>query len=162
MCALDGIYPAIASPCDGRGAFMEDHFVELAQRLYAGSVHGLYVCGSTGDCYNMTADERRRATERAVEVSRAAGGKVITHVGANDTTEAVALAAHAAAAGADAIASRPPMDREPDAWPAYYAELAQAAGDRPLLVYFIPVLTKHRSTYDELLALLDVAHVVGL
>jgi dihydrodipicolinate synthase/N-acetylneuraminate lyase len=110
----------------------------------------------------MTAEERRRATELAVEVSRAARGKVITHVGANETADAVALTAHAAAAGADAIASRPPMDRPPDQWPGYYAELARAAGELPLLVYYIPCLTEHQSTYGELLELLDVEGVIGL
>jgi N-acetylneuraminate lyase len=162
MEALDGIHPAIASPCDERGVFAEDQFVTLARRLYAHGVHGLYVCGTTGDCYRMTAPERRRATELAVEASRPTGGKVITHVGANETVEAVGLAAHAAAAGADAIASRPPMDRPPTEWAGYYRELARAAGGLPVLVYYIPALTEHQSTYGELLELLAVDHVVGL
>lgn len=162
MVTLDGIHPAIASPCDAQGSFAEEQFAALARRLYAGGVHGLYVCGSTGDCYRMTTPERRRAVEIAVEVSRGASGKVIAHVGANAAADAVALAEHAAAAGADAVASRPPMDRPPDDWPAYYADLARAGGDLPLLVYYIPILTEHQSTYDELLELLDVAGVIGL
>ncbi|MBU0611604.1 MAG: dihydrodipicolinate synthase family protein [Armatimonadetes bacterium] len=162
MQSLDGIHPAIASPCDERGVFAEDQFVALARRLYAHGVHGLYVCGTTGDCYRMTAGERRRATELAVDTSRACGGKVITHVGANETAEAVGLAAHAETAGADAIASRPPMDRPPGGWADYYRELARAAGDLPVLVYYIPVRTKHQSTYDELLELLAMERVVGL
>lgn len=162
METLNGIHPAIASPCDERGVFAEDQFVALAERLYTHGVHGLYVCGTTGDCYHMAAAERRRATELAVEASRAAGGKVITHVGANEAAEAVGLAAHAAAAGADAIASRPPMDRPPDAWPAYYRDLARAGDGLPVLVYYIPALTQHQSTYNELLGLLAVENVVGL
>jgi N-acetylneuraminate lyase len=162
METLDGIHPAIASPCDERGLFAEDQFVALAERLYAHGVHGLYVCGTTGDCYRMAAAERCRATELAVGASRGSGGKVITHVGANETAEAVSLAAHAATAGADAIASRPPMDRPPTEWPAYYRELAQAAGDLPVLIYYIPVLTEHQSTYEELLELLAVERVIGL
>lgn len=162
MPVLKGIHPAIASPCEAGGAFAEDGFVALAERLYAYGIDGLYVCGTTGDCYGMTAAERRRATELALEVSRPRDGKVIAHVGANDAAEAVALAAHAAAAGADALASRPPMDRDFPDWPAYYRELAAAAAGVPLLVYYIPGLTPHKSTYEELVELLGLTGVVGL
>lgn len=161
MKKLCGIIPAIASPCDEHGRFLEDTFAALARHLYHQGVHGLYVCGTTGDGYKMTVAERKRATAIALAVSRDCGGHVIPHVGANRTADALVLAEHAAELGAAAIASRPPMDRRPAQWPVYYSQLARAAR-LPLLVYHIPALTAHKSTADELLRLLDIEGVIGL
>jgi hypothetical protein len=42
----------------------------------------------------------------------------------------------------------------------YYSDIARA-GQRPLLVYYIPALTGHRLTVEEMVALLDIDGVVG-
>ena len=100
---LSGIMPAIASPCDEKDVFQEDKFSALAEHLYKQGVNGLYVCGGTGDGYNMTLEERKRAVEIAIGLSPPYNGKVIVHVGSLNTRDAVHLAEHAAAAGSDAV-----------------------------------------------------------
>lgn len=44
---LSGIWPAVASPCDADGVFLEDNYAELIASLYRTEIKGLYVCGST-------------------------------------------------------------------------------------------------------------------
>ena len=157
---LKGILPAIASPCDERDVFIENEFAELVETLYGQGVHGLYVCGATGEGYHMLAAERKRAVEIAIEISRKYGGKVVAHVGTLTTRDAVELAEHAAEAGADAVSSMPPANRTHAQLLSYYADIAKAS-QLPVLVYHIPLLSGHALTVDEMVALLDIDGVAG-
>jgi len=88
----------LASPCDENDAFLEDKFASLIETVYAAGVDGLYVCGATGDGYNLRLDERKHAARMAVELSQPHEGTVIVHVGAANTRDAAELAADAAQA----------------------------------------------------------------
>ena len=158
---LKGIMPAIASPCDENDTFLEDEFAALAEHLYGQGVHGLYVCGGTGDGYNLRPEERKRAAEIAIELSPKYNGKVIVHVGTLNTRGAVELAEHAAGAGAYAVSSIPPVNRNHAELMSYYTDIARASR-LPLLVYHIPILSGHSLTVDEMCALLDIEGVIGL
>jgi len=157
-----GVYPAAVSPRDAAGAFSVSAFEKLIDRLYVAGVHGLYVCGNTGEGYLMSAAERKLAAEVAVKAS-AGRGKVVVHVGAPAERDAVELAEHAARAGADGISSLPPYVqryRFADIL-GYYAHLAQAGGI-PLFVYYIPVVTHQDFTLEEVDRLLSIEGVWGL
>ena len=151
----------IVSPCDERGVFDEVAFSQLAGYLCRCGVHGLYVCGSTGDGYKMDLTERKRATELAVAACRGQNATVIVHVGAYGSRDAMALAAHAAGAGADAVASIRPPNCSHVQLIQYYRDV-YSASQLPLLVYHIPHLSGVSSTFDELVELLDIDGVVGL
>jgi N-acetylneuraminate lyase len=158
---LKGIMVPIVSPCDERGVFDEAAFANLAGYLCQRGIHGLYVCGSTGDGYKMHASERKRATELAVAACRKHDATVIVHVGAYGSRDAMALAAHAADAGADAVASIRPPNSSHSQLMQYYRDI-HSASHLPMLVYHIPHLSGVCSTFDELVELLDIEGVVGL
>ena len=155
-----GILPAVASPCDEKGVFLEDTFASLVETLAKTGVEGFYVCGGTGDGINMKTSERKAAVEIAIEIAGKYDQKVIAHVGAKDVKDAVSLSAHAAQAGADAISSIPPAMSAAELV-GYYKEIADACGI-DVIVYHIPILTKFSLSLDELLALLDLDGVVGI
>src|ERR671938_125664 len=68
-----------------------------------GGVDGILALGTTGEGVLLAPDERRRVAE--LFVAAAAGRiRVAIHCGAQSTRDTVALAAHAADAGADAVA----------------------------------------------------------
>ena len=71
------------------------------------------------------------------ELFLAAGLKVIAHCGAQTTAETVELAAHAAAAGADAVAviAPPYFPLDDDALLAHFAAAAAACAPLPFYVY---------------------------
>ena len=140
---------------------MEDDFAGLAEYAYRRGVGGLYVCGVTGDAYKMRVDERKRATEIAVEASRPFDGTVIVHVGAIGTRDALELAEHAASAGASAVASMPPANHPQHEVVGYYRDVAKAAG-LPTLVYHIPQLTQFNPSVSALCDLLDTPGVAGI
>jgi len=158
---LKGIMPAVASPCDENDVFLEDKFAALVESLYGAGVHGMYLCGMTGDGYGMRLDERKRAIEIAVDVARKHGRAVITHVGTTNTRDAAELAAHAAETGADAVSSIPPVGFSHERLIRYYRDIARAA-QIPVIVYHIPAVTHHNPSLDEMVELLDIDGVAGL
>lgn len=157
---LRGVLPAIISPHDGDDHFAPVPFERHLDFLYRQGVHGVYVCGATGEGYSMRLEERKLAVEIAAKRSPK-DSIVIAHVGAQSTRDAAELAEHAARYGASAVASIPPLGKSQPSLKSYYADVHKASG-LPVLVYYIPMLTGRQSTLLELLELLEVPGVVGL
>jgi N-acetylneuraminate lyase len=159
---LAGIVPAVVTPFDAEGKFNVRSFEQLAERLYAAGVHGLYLCGSTGEGMLQPAPQRKQVAEAAMRNSPS-DKSVIIHVGANTTGEAIELARHAARIGAHAISSLPPCVGVYSfaEIKSYYEQLA-AASDIPLLIYFFPEVAPAMRTADQVLELASIENVVGL
>jgi N-acetylneuraminate lyase len=157
-----GIIPAAVTPFDAEGRFDERAFERLLARLYSAGVHGVYLCGSTGEGMLQPVEQRKAVTEAAVR-SSPEDKQVIVHVGANTTAEALELARHAAAAGAQMISSLPPLAGNYSFAEIrrYYQQLA-AASDLPLLVYYFPEVAPAVKTADQILELAAIDNVVGL
>jgi len=161
LAELKGILPAIVTPFDGEGRFRADSFERLIERLYAAGVDGLYVCGQTGEGPEQPLEQRTSVAEAAVRNSPR-GKAVVVHVGAASTQASVALARHAARAGAHAVSSLPPAGaysfeeiRE------FYRDLAAASGV-PLLIYYFPSLAPALRTAEQMLELCALPNVIGL
>jgi hypothetical protein len=103
-----GILPALITPFDDEGKFLAERIEKLLERLYTAGVHGVYVCGQTGEGLLQTDPQRKAVTEAAVRCSPR-GKKVIVHVAANRTEDAVELARHASHVGVDAVSALPPI-----------------------------------------------------
>ena len=103
-----GVIPAFFACYDENGAISTEGVKALARHLISKGVKGVYVGGSSGECIYQHVDERKQVLEAVLEEAK---GKltVIAHVGCNNTADSVELAAHAQQAGADAIASIPPI-----------------------------------------------------
>jgi len=161
MSIFRGILPAIVTPFGDDGNFNEDAFSKLTQRLYSAGVDGLYVCGQTGEGMQQPDAQRMRVAEAAVRLSPA-GKKVIVHVGARSTRDAIELARHASKHGAHAVSALPPGAAYSFAEIRnYYADLA-AAADIPLLIYYYPALAPKIESLDQFLELCAIPNVVGL
>lgn len=106
---------------------------DLAARLVDDGVAAVVVAGSTGEAGTLDDDERRRlldAVRARIEVPLLAG------TGGSWAGEAVRRTVAARDAGADAaLVLSPPRVADPIR---YYAEVAAAAGDLPLLAYHYP------------------------
>ncbi len=100
---ISGTLAAAVTPLlDGGERLDEGAFAPLLEFYAASGIEGILVLGTTGEGILLGEDQRRRTAELAA----AAGGtlRVIVHCGAQSTAETSALAAHAAQAGADAVA----------------------------------------------------------
>ncbi|HEX5936458.1 MAG TPA: dihydrodipicolinate synthase family protein, partial [Actinomycetota bacterium] len=104
MDRLHGAIAAAVTPlADGGRSLDTDSVAPVVEFLVAGGVDGVLSCGTTGEGVLLSADERRRVTERFLAV-RPSAFQVAVHAGAQTTAETVALASHARDVGADAVA----------------------------------------------------------
>ena len=156
---LEGIVPAVVTPLSNDGVFQPDLFARLLDRVYEGGVHGVYVCGQTGEGLLLSVEQRKRVLETAVKYSPP-GKLVIIHVGANATADALTLARHAEQAGAHAISSLPPSGAyEFDEIYEFYETLARSTS-LPLLLYHHPDVSP-QLTPDHALQLCAIPNVAG-
>jgi len=161
MTGLCGILPAIITPLDSAERFQPRAFECLLERLYNAGVHGIYVCGQTGEGLLQSIEQRKAIAEVAVKWSPE-DKKVIVHVGAYRTADAIELARHAARVGAHAVSSLPPLGGYSFAEvKAYYQALAELS-DVPLLVYYFPELCSTIASADQILELCSMTNVIGL
>ena len=105
---FSGNWPAMVTPMYDDGRIRPESVAPLVEKFVAERAGGIYLCGSTGQGPLLTVDERKTIAEKTV---RAAAGRLpeMVHVGSIRIDDAVELARHAAAIGADAVSSVPPI-----------------------------------------------------
>jgi dihydrodipicolinate synthase/N-acetylneuraminate lyase len=118
------------------GSLAEDVFGPYVDFLAAGGLDGLLALGTTGECMLFSAPERRRVAELYVEAARGKL-KVAVNAGAQTSADTVALADHAAAIGADAVAviCPPYFPLDDESVLAHLSAAANACAPTPFYVY---------------------------
>jgi N-acetylneuraminate lyase len=125
---------ATATPLrDGGSRLDENAFGPLAEFLARGGLDGILALGTTGEGILLSPGERRRAAELFVQGPL----EVIVHAGAQTTADTVALAGHAAEAGAAGVAViAPPYFRlDETALLAHFVAAARVCAPLPFYVY---------------------------
>lgn len=135
---------------------------ELVKIYKAKGVKGVYVCGSTGEGFMLSTEERMQVAEA---VKEAAGDDftVIVHVGCASTKESILLAKHCESIGVDAISAVPSV---------YYRLPAKSvekhwngiidATQLPFIIYNIPQLTGFNLPYDLFKRMAQNPKVIGI
>ena len=164
MSELVGIFPATVTPFDNDGAFDAGAMRRIVRHQLGAGVHGLYVCGGTGEGLLLTTAEHRAVIETVVDE---VAGKVpvVSHVGAFQTAETLARARDARAVGVDAVAALPPAyfyKPDDEGLLQYYSVLAEAAAPLPLLIYNIPQRTGVAMTPELYARMLEIENIVGM
>lgn len=158
-----GIIPAFYACYDDRGEISPERTRALAAHLIKKGVKGLYVGGSSGECIYQSVEDRKLTLENVMD---AAQGKVtvIAHVAANNTRDSQALAQHAEALGADAIAAIPPIYFHlPEyAIAEYWNTISSSAPHTDFIIYNIPQLAGTTLTLPLLRRMLENPCVVGV
>lgn len=134
---LRGAIAASVTPLgEGGDTLDEDAFGAVVDDLVAAGLDGLLAFGTNGEGILLRRDERRRGLELFVG---AAEGRLLVaaHCGAQTTADTVALAAHAAEAGADAVAviAPPYYQLDEPAQLAHFTAAAEACAPVPFYVY---------------------------
>ena len=160
--ALSGVFSALITPFADNGALNLEALGPLADFQLAQGIHGFYVGGSTGEAFLQSPAERKAVlTELARTVSGRA--RLIAHVGAIGTDEAIDMARCAADNGYDAISAIAPFyyDFSPAEVQAHYLQLAEAT-PLPLVIYNFPAKSTRPLGTAELLKLLEHPRIVGI
>jgi N-acetylneuraminate lyase len=162
MNSIRGILPATVTPLDESGRFVSAVFVRLLERLYGAGVHGVYVCGTTGEGMLQPLAQRQAIVETAVACTPQ-DRHVVVHVGAASLEEALALSSHAAKAGAHAISSLPPLSgRFTFSEVLLYYEALARRSTLPLLVYYFPEISSSITSTEQLETLCALPNVIGV
>ena len=155
-----GVIPAVISVFHKDEELDEQGTREFIRYLMSMDIGGLYVTGSTGETWMMTAEERMRQVEIVME---GVGDKVpvVVHVGAMSTREAIKLAKHAEKFGAAGVSSVPPFyfKYNADQIFNYYKDVAEATS-LPMIVYNIPLAGM--MTVDQIIRLSTIENVKGV
>ena len=121
-------------------------------------IEGILLLGTTGEGILLSLPERKRVISNGVAGPLA----VLAHCGAQSTADTVALAAHAAEAGAEAVAviAPPYFPLDDDALLAHFVAAARACAPLPFYVYElekasgyaipVSVVERLRETVDNL------------
>jgi len=136
---LSGVLAAAVTPFNAGGEAIDEPAVsELVDFYVESGLDGTMIAGTTGEGLLLTRAERERLTDLFVE---AADGRlpITVHAGALSTGETIALAAHAAARGATAVAvGAPPFfPMDESSLLAHFQAAADACEPVPFYLYEI-------------------------
>lgn len=157
---IKGVIPATLTCFDEQENVDLKRTREMTEFMVKAGVNGLYLTGSTGICYTMTAEERAQVVEAVID--QVAGRiPVIVHVGDIGTKKSIELARQAEAAGADAISSVPPFywSFSAEAIYNYYKDLSESVSI-PTVIYNVPLAGL--MTRAQLLKIANLPNVKGL
>ncbi|MBL9124588.1 MAG: dihydrodipicolinate synthase family protein, partial [Planctomycetaceae bacterium] len=138
MTRFAGVIPPIITPYDADGNLHEVALRQLVDWYAEAGCDGLWAPGGTGEGGMLSCDERVRMAELLDEyVERRM--KIIFHVAAVTTADAVAATTRCQELGIDAICSMPPFcyGKSRGEIVDYYRRLADAT-DRPIFLYNLP------------------------
>ena len=139
---FEGIMTAIATPIDENGVVLEKEFRELIRFQYENGVKGILVLGGSGEGIQLSARERHRTMDIAVDEGRGklqvVAGVILPGLG--DVLEDVR---YAASCGADAVMVVTPYYVVPSqkGFIEYYLKVSETARHMPLYIYNIPYRT---------------------
>lgn len=157
-----GIVPPLITPLTGPDELDFDGLGRLVDHVVEGGVTGLFILGTSGEGPSLSHRLQREVVTAGV---RLAADRVPVLVGVTDPSceESVALAVHAAEAGADAVVIAPPYY-----FPAGQTELTRyvrhLVGRMPLpvMLYNMPSLTKVAFELETLRQVADSDRIVGI
>lgn len=140
MKKLFGVTVAMTTPFDSDDNVNVTALAELTEMLVSKGVSCLYPCGTTGEMLRLSVEERKTVAETVINTAK---GRlpVFIHVGAMTLKDTIALAQHAASAGADGIGVVTPQffsanDRELEN---FFVTVANSVpADFPVYLYNIP------------------------
>ena len=140
MKKMKGVITAMTTPFDEHDQVDVKALEEQVEFLIQKGVNCLYPCGTTGEMFNMTPEERELVAET---VLKAAAGRVdvFIHVGAMTLKETIRLAQHAEKIGVDGIGVVTPgfFGIKDKAMIRYYQQVsASVSKDFPIYLYAIP------------------------
>ena len=132
-----GIIPPMTTPFRSDGTIVEDALrAETRYMIEVAKVHGLAVCGSTGEGHTLTTEETRRITEIVVKEAKGRT-PVITGIIVDSTAQAIERGKAVKDLGVAALQVTPPhylFRPDDDAMVRHFEALAKGTG-LPIIIY---------------------------
>lgn len=156
-----GIYTALLTPFDKNDNINHAELEKLIMHNLKMGVKGFYVCGSTGEAFMLSTEERKEVMKIVKET--APDATLIAHIGSIDEREALELALYAEELGYNAISSVTPFYYKFsfEEIKNYYLRLANATS-LPMLVYYIPAFSGVNMGVGEISQFLNNEKFLGV
>jgi len=141
--ATSRLIAAPFTPFHGDGTLNLPQIETLCDALVRDRITGAFVCGTTGEWASLTLAERKAVAARWREVAPG-DFPILVHIGHHCQADAIELARHAQAIGADGIAAMAPSFFKPASEQdlvRFLAPIAAAAPDLPFYYYHFPAMT---------------------
>ncbi len=164
---LRGAFTALVTPFAADGTFDEAAYRRLVAWQVMAGIDGLVPVGTTGESPTLSAAERDRCIEIAVETvcERPSRARipVIAGTGSNDTRSSIEATRRAEALGADAALIVTPYYNKPDQrmLESHFRAIADDGG-LPIVVYNVPGRTGANVEADTFLRLAEHPRVVAV
>ena len=158
---LGGVYPALLTPFSKNGINQQALRSLIDYNIKKG-VTGFYVCGSSGEVFLLTPEERMAIYE--IVADQVAGRvKLIAQVGCISTDQAIGFARRAKELHYDAVSAVSPFYysfRFPEI-KNYYRSIIEA-GEMPMIMYNVPCTSNVNFSSDQIGEILSLDGVIGL
>ncbi len=138
-----GLIAAPFTPFKQEGEVNYSLMEAQAQYLMKQGVSGAFVCGTTGEGFSLTIEERLKIAKRWIEIAKK-DLTLVVHVGHPSLSESKVLAKHAQKIGAHAFSATPTSGFKSPTVPDlvdYVAEIASSAPKLPFYYYHIPSIS---------------------
>ena len=156
-----GSFTALVTPFKN-GSVDEHAFRNLVDWQIAEGTNGLVPVGTTGESPTLSHEEHRQVVEWCIDQAKERV-PVIAGAGSNSTREAVALAEHAEAAGADAVLVVTPYYNKPTQEGMYqHFKAINDAIDIPIIIYNIPARSVIDMSVDTMKRLFELENIAGV
>ena len=165
--SLRGAFTALVTPFTDDGTLDEAAYRRLVAWQVMAGIDGLVPVGTTGESPTLSAAERDRCIEIAVQTAAERSGDrfvpVIAGTGSNDTRASIDATRRAAALGADAALVVTPYYNKPDQrmLDAHFRAIADEGG-LPIVVYNVPGRTGANVEADTFLRLAEHTRVIAV
>ena len=157
---FSGSICALITPFRG-GNIDEEAFSSLVNWQIAEGTSALVPMGTTGESPTVSHDEHKRVVELCIDVTDKRV-PVIAGAGSNSTAEAIELAAHVKAAGADAALVVTPYYNKPTQEGLYRHFEALNSVGIPIIIYNIPGRSVIDMTVDTMARCAGLENVIGV
>jgi 4-hydroxy-tetrahydrodipicolinate synthase len=159
---LEGVYVPVVTPFDANEGLNLSTLTKVIDFCLDAGVRGVVSCGTTGEYYAMSTDERKSVMAHTREVvgSRA---QLMAGCNAGSTREAVHLAEAAVTMGYDAILLAAPPTSLPTQHElaAHYRTIANAV-DKPIVLYNYPARAGVEIGFECLDEVADHPNIVAI
>ena len=156
-----GIFTALLTPFDKENKINEKALEKHIKHNLDMGVRGFYVCGSTGEAFLLSTDERKQVME--IVKSCAPDATLIAHIGSINEAEVATLASCAERLGYNAISSVAPFYYKFsfEEIKNYYYRIANSV-DLPMLIYHFPAFSGVNMGINEMAQFLENEKFMGI
>ena len=157
-----GIFVALNTIYDENDEINVSEIQKLVKVYESKGVKGVYVCGSTGEGFLLSTEERMQVVEAVKEVA-SDDFTIIVHVGCAGTKESIKLAQHAEKVGVDAVSAVPSVyyHLSPASVEKHWNGIIDST-DLPFIIYNIPQLTSFNLPLDLFERMAKNPKVIGI